>query len=385
MNRLEIKNPQTIHHKLNELLNGLVSRKKVHHAIIGLESGDRKFKWIGAKGEARTGVPMLGQTPFMIASITKLYIAAAILKLYEKKVLDLSDPISSHLPASFTDGLHRFKYTDYSGQITIRHLLSHTSGLPDWLEDRPEKGKSLLETIEEQEDRLISVEETVEFVRKNLKPHFPPQPPGAKKPMVRYSDTNFQLLIAIIEQATEKPIHQAFEELIYWQLGLQNTWHAGHPTSEYVDRPADIWTDDKVISKPLLLQSFRDLYSTADELLAFMKGLNRGLIFENKSTASLMMEQWNRFGFPRDLAALRQPGWPIEYGLGMMRFKMPRIFTPFKPVPAVVGHTGVSGSWLFYCAELDLYLCGTVDQTAEAPLPFRFLPKLLKIFESEEG
>jgi D-alanyl-D-alanine carboxypeptidase len=141
--------------------------------------------------------------------------------------------------------------------------------------------------------------------------------------------------------------------------------------------------DDKLFSKPLLLKSFRDLYSTADELLAFMKGLNRGVIFENNHTGSLMGRKWNRFGFPRDLVSLRLPGWPIEYGLGMMRFKLPRILTPFKPVPEILGHTGVSGSWLFYCPELDLYLCGTVDQTAEAALPFRVLPKLLRVFQPE--
>jgi D-alanyl-D-alanine carboxypeptidase len=383
MNRLQISNPEKIHDRLNEILNELVSRKQVHHAIIGLESGDRKFKWIGAKGEARPGVPMLGHTPFCIASVTKLFISAAILKLCEKNVISLNDTVSKRLPAAFTTRLHCLKGTDYTEKITIRHLLSHTSGLPDWLEDRPKKGKSLLETIGKQEDRLISVEDAVEYVRENLVPHFPPQPPGKKRPKVRYSDTNFQLLIAIIEHAAEKPVYLAFEELIYRKIGLQQTYHAGYPHSEYLDRPADIWVDDKLFSKPLLLKSFRDLYSTADELLAFMKGLNRGVIFENNHTGSLMGRKWNRFGFPRDLVSLRLPGWPIEYGLGMMRFKLPRILTPFKPVPEILGHTGVSGSWLFYCPELDLYLCGTVDQTAEAALPFRVLPKLLRVFQPE--
>jgi hypothetical protein len=62
----------------------------------------------------------------------------------------------------------------------------------------------------------------------------------------------------------------------------------------------------------------------------------------------------------------------------MMRFSMPRFIPPFQRVAAVIGHTGVTGSWLFYCPEMNLYLCGTVDQATAAPLPFRYLPRLLR-------
>lgn len=110
-----------------------------------------------------------------------------------------------------------------------------------------------------------------------------------------------------------------------------------------------------------------------------MQALVKGTLLNNPETASLMQRKWNRFGFPRDVAALRQPGWPIEYGLGIMRFKLPRIYTPFRPVPAVIDHTGASGSWSFYCRELDLYLGGTVDQLTAASVPYRLIPGLLRL------
>ena len=100
-----------------------------------------------------------------------------------------------------------------------------------------------------------------------------------------------------------------------------------------------------------------------------------------------MQSEWRRFGFPRDAAALRAPSWPIEYGLGIMRFhdpllkliaRMPRVIRPVYPAPPVVGHSGSTGSWLFHCPELDLLMSGTVDQATAGRVPYRLVPKILK-------
>lgn len=369
--------------KLEGLLGSLLSRKQVHHAVMALENGDRSFRWIGAAGEAQPGgEPMRENTPFFIASVTKLYIAAAILKLYEQAKVGLNNSIIEYLPESLVNRIHQWHGVDYTEQITIRHLLNHTSGLPDWLEDHPKREKNLLEQVAEEKDRLIGIEEAMEYVRNKLVPHFPPQPPENKRKKIRYSDTNFQLLIAILERQTRKPLHQVFDGLLYRPLGLRNTFHPDQSPAEDIPKPAVVWVGDKPFNKPLLIQSSRDLYGTVNDQLIFMKALINGELFDDPATANLMRQQWNRFGFPRDAAAWRLPGWPIEYGLGMMRLKMPRLFTPFKPIPAIIGHTGISGSWLFYCPELDLYVCGTVDQMTAAALPFRIVPKLLRVFET---
>ncbi len=219
-------------------------------------------------------------------------------------------------------GLYRTNYH--------RHLLSLTSGLPDWLEDRPRRGKGLLEQVAEEEDRWIGIEEALEYVRNRLVPHFPPQPLESKRKKVRYSDTNFKLLIAIVERQTGKPLHYIFDELLYRPLDLRNTFHPEQPPAENLPKPASVWIGDKTLNKPLLIKSSRDLFSTADDQLIFMRALISGKLFHDPATANLM-QQWNRFGFPRDAAAWRLPGWPIEYGFGMMRLKMPRLFTPLWP------------------------------------------------------
>jgi D-alanyl-D-alanine carboxypeptidase len=112
----------------------------------------------------------------------------------------------------------------------------------------------------------------------------------------------------------------------------------------------------------------------------------KGDVFDDRQTMAFMQHQtWTRFGFPRDRASLRLPGWPIEYGRGMMRFQDPVYSTLLRigslgraaPLPELVGHAGSTGSWLFWCPPLDLMFGGTVDQAHAGGLPFRFLCKLL--------
>jgi CubicO group peptidase (beta-lactamase class C family) len=103
-----------------------------------------------------------------------------------------------------------------------------------------------------------------------------------------------------------------------------------------------------------------------------------GKIFDDPGTLALMQRDWKRFGPPLDAVSLAAPSWPIQYGLGMMRFEMPAWSTPLGKVPAVVGHTGSTGSWAFYCPALELLFVGTVDQGTAGPIPFRFVPKLLQ-------
>lgn len=372
--------PGALGERLQALLRELVSRKEVKHAIMAVERGDGSLRWIGVAGDAYPdGTPMREDTPIWMASVTKLYIAAVVLKLHERGLLDLAERIATYLPPSLTRGIHRLEGTDYSEAITVRHLLTHSSGLPDFLEERPAGGKSLFDRIPEQ-DMAWTIEDAMALVRESLKPYFPPQPFDAKRQKLRYSDTNFQLLIAIIEAVTGKSIHEAFDELLYKPLGLERTYHPD-AAPEDAPKPATVWLADRPLDIPLAMRSFGDLISTADEMLRFMKALSRGEVFDDPHTIGLMQESWNTFRFSLNLAPL-SPGWPIEYGLGMMRFRIPRLFTPLRPLPPLVGHSGASGSWLFHCPELDVYLAGTVDQVTAAAVPYRFVPKVLRVLAS---
>jgi CubicO group peptidase (beta-lactamase class C family) len=381
------QNQDTASSRLKGHVERLLEKRHVKHAILAVESVDGIFRWIGAAGAADPGgTSMCPDTPFHIASIDKLYTASAVMRLKEDKRVCLDEPVIAYLPLTLVDGMHRLGGVDYTDKITVRHLLGHTSGLADCLEDRPRGGQSLMERVFEDADMSFSIEDLMEIVRHDLTPHFPPQSPHERRQRARYSDTNFQLLIAIIERVTGQPLYRVFEEMFFRPLSLDSTWFYGYskPLESVIDH-AILWFEDKPLDLPLAMQSFPSIYSTAEDCLVFLRALIRGEVFRERGTLELMRERFNRFRFAVDPAALRSPGWPVEYGLGIMRFRLPRVFTPFRPVPAVVGHTGSTGCWLFHCPDLDLLLCGTVDQAAAGAVPFRFVPGLLRELGSLDG
>ncbi len=206
-------------------------------------------------------------------------------------------------------------------------------------------------------------------------PSSPPQPLEEKSKKVRYADTNFQLLIAIIEEVTGQSLREVFAEMFYRPLGLKHTYHPGREPVGPVPPAACAWYREKALDIPQAMAAFGDPFSTIGDLLVFLRALLRGEVFDNPATVKLMHGQWNRFGFSMSPVG---PGWPIEYGLGMMRMLPPRILTPFRPIPEIIGHTGATGSWLFYCPPLDMLLAGDVSQVTGGPVPFQFAPKLLK-------
>lgn len=66
------------------------------------------------------------------ASVTKLYDTAIVMRLVDEGRLVLDEKIAKFLPDEYMQGLHVLKGVDYSNEITIKHLISNTSGLPDY-------------------------------------------------------------------------------------------------------------------------------------------------------------------------------------------------------------------------------------------------------------
>lgn len=175
----------------------------------------------------------------------------------------------------------------------------------------------------------------------------------------------------IVEQVTGRPMRDVYDQLLLRPLGLRHTWMPGAQPLEPTGDPATVWAADQPVDRPLALQSFRDLYATVADVLRFGRALFRGEVFDEPATVDVMSHRYHRFGFPRSVAALRAPSWPIEYGWGMMRFELSRLLAGGRRVPGLLGHTGSSGSWLWYAPTLGVLMAGTVDQTTAAAVPFR--------------
>ena len=361
---------------LSALLHRLALRTPARRALLALRDIDNTMHWAGAIGTADDlGNALQVGTPFFIASIDKLFQAVLAMKLAEQGRLNLDARLTDYLPPSLVRGLHVLHGIDHGAAISVRHLLAHTSGLADWLEDRPSRGRSLVEEVLQYGDRQISVEEALDHVREHLRPHRPPHPPGTARP--RYSDTNQLLLTAVIEAVTGQALNTLLAHQLWEPLGLRQTWMAGH-VAPVRSPPAVLYARGQALHLPRLLQSLRGIFSTTGDLMDFARALFLGKVFGDPRSLAAMQASWCRFGLPLDRAALRAPSWPIEYGLGMMRFRLPRLFTPWQPMPALLGHTGSTGCWLFYCPQRRLLLAGDLGEVTAGALPFRTLPQLLK-------
>jgi CubicO group peptidase (beta-lactamase class C family) len=316
------------------------SRKGIYSAVLCVENGDGGFSWTGAVGD------MQENSQYCIASVTKLYITAVMLRLVGEGRLTLHDAVSAWLPAEIRDGLHVYKGVDYSAALTILHLLSNTSGLPDYFFHKQANGRTAADELLEGRDEAWPLERSIALA-KRLRPKFPP---GAKR-KASYSDTNYQLLGAIIERASGKSIGEVFDEFIFSPLELR---HSTVYSDIHDESPAAFYYKTRKLRLPRYMASVTaegGIVATAEDVMVFLKAFFQGRLFPREKIEELKV--WNLI--------LPPPGM-FYFGIGLEKLFLPRIFTPFTPIGDVLGFWGQTGAFAFYHEKTDLYFCGTTNQ-----------------------
>lgn len=331
-------------------LESLIDNKKVFGAVASVCRGDDE--WVGAAGDLKE------DQPYFIASITKLYITAIILQLREIQKIKLATPVAYYIPDEILKDLHVVNGVDQTKHLTVKHLLAQTSGIPDYFEQKLGTGSSLKDAILKGEDRSWSFQEAIELA-KQMPPKFKPGQRGK----AFYSDTNFQLLGRIIEVLLNKPIAEVLQSNIFDVLGLENTYlYQGQAEQS----PAEMYYKTKKLSIPKAMASFGPdggIVSTAKENMIFLKAFFNGQLFPVDCIEEL--QEWNKINFP------------LQYGVGLAKFKMPWFFSPLRSVPELIGHSGLSGAFAYYCPEKDAYLAGTINQINHPDIAFKLMLKIL--------
>ena len=364
--------PGTLSQELNAIVAGTVkSKSQIKNCALYVKTGDGSFTWSGAAGIADPNgqVPMTADTPIYLASITKLYTATAIMKLYEAGVLSINDPMSKYLPSELISGIQVYQGHDYSNEITIAQLLSHTSGIPDYYSDKAKDGSSMFEIFVADPKRPWTVDQMIARARDDMRPQFKP---GAQ---AAYSDTNFQLLGKVIEAVTGKPLQVVFNEFFFQPLGLKHTWLVGlsSPQAAMTSAIAHVYsndTDTTSIRSNGAYWAEGGVVSTLEDAVTFLKALNDGKVIR-PDTLQLMHSNWRQL-----------QGLPFQYGYGTMKLEVPAAINWATRVPPVWGHTGSLGSFLYYSPSQDLYLAGTIDQTSDRITPIMLMIKAMKAFQN---
>ena len=200
---------------LQSVLDEILAKDEtIPGAALHVEAPSVGLSWSGAAGMAdrALGIEMTPQHPVRIASNTKTFMAAAILRLWEEGRLDLDDPIAGHLPNDFVRMLEADGY--HLDAITIRHLLTHTSGLFDYASSEAFDAR-IGANVRHRWTRAEQLEGAMDWG----------DPYGKPGEVYGYSDTGYILLGEILERVTELPMGTALRELIgYEELGLTSTW-----------------------------------------------------------------------------------------------------------------------------------------------------------------
>ncbi|TVR70356.1 MAG: class A beta-lactamase-related serine hydrolase [Spirochaetaceae bacterium] len=387
------KNP-AIARRLERVLEQTLKRREIINVSMAVERVDGSFRWNGAAGEAdMEGRLMTRDTPWYSGGIEAFHNAVLTIMLVERGRLDLDLPFLTYLDPAFAGKLHAPGGRDRTSEITLRHLLGHSSGLADWLEDSPPGRGTLgiLETVLREGDHFLSRRDILQLVRERLRPHFPPQDAFDPK-RIRYSNTNNLLLALVLESVMGKGLPEIHREMIWERCGMGNTWFPGAAESA-AESPAELPAADGRRPAPAelhfqgeqqnlsgLVRSLGGFYTTLEDTISFLRTVVTGAVYNDPARAAMMTPRWTRFSFPLDRVAMRQPAWPLEYGLGVMRFQLRRIFTPRRMMPSLVGHTGSTGSWLLWSPERDLLLVGTVNELTAGALPFQVIaPRIMAI------
>jgi D-alanyl-D-alanine carboxypeptidase len=314
--------------ELEKALEELV-QKGVPGVVLAVQS-DEGF-WATAKGYAR----IEDKTPMQLChlqylqSISKTYMAVVILKLHEEGKIDLDEPITKHLPQQF------HHYISDAERVTVRMLLNHTSGIPEY-NFQPAYVSYLLQ----HPDHYFQPEDYLKYIE-GKKLVFTP---GSKHV---YTNTNF-VILSMIADAISGDHAKLISEVIFKPLGLTNTFYRNEPGYlKYPEIVNSYWDrySDGILENVSQLQRMNVSTLVGDDgivtipadAIKFLKGLAEGKLLSDSTMKQ--MKTWVN----------NEKGEPI-YGLGLVRYTV-NGYEAF-------GHSGGgigAGCELYYFPEKHLY------------------------------
>lgn len=285
--------------KLEPEIDRMMLEGKIPSATIALVAGD-KVVWTGAYGYsnlwART--PAVPSTVYLIGSTFKAMSTVALLQLMEKGKFKLDDRVNDYLTEFKIRGEHP------SNPITLRHLLTHTSGLPGGLKTTPVWGDTLPPTLPEHLRNVLEVK----------------RPPLEK---VEYSNPAFALVGYLVEKLSGVPYKEYMQKYVFDPLEMRST--VFDPNPEVEERLAVPYAVDEKTGHHVPVNRVRAsewpagiVYGTVlDQANWLIANLNGGLFKEKRvisaeTLAQMHTRQYEKFTGPMGY------GWGNEstgYGL----------------------------------------------------------------------
>ena len=286
--------------------------------------------WNGAAGlgEIETATAMEPDDRFRAGSVMKPFVAVATLQLVEEGRFSLDDLMTALLPDSITS---RFVTSD---QITVRMLLNHSSGIPEWLTDAAGA------EIAANPTRVRTVDEYLQLAAAQ-EPYFPPGKGFT------YSNTDYNLLGLVIEQATGCSWREEVRERVIEPLHLDDALLPepgdlsipGNYAHGYLDMGGNLVDMTEMDPSMAGAAGGHALVSTTMDLARFLEAVLAGELFQEAETLDEMLAFVD---MPQDASS---SGLAVGYGLGIMKYVLPGGIE-------MLGHAGTTGGYQCFVYNL---------------------------------
>ena len=219
-------------------------------------------------------LPMQEDTVFEMASITKQFTATAVMLLVRAGKLALDDPYTKYFPDY-----------PYAG-VTLRHLLTHTSGMPDF------DVEELVAPVLQKEKRIPHCREIIDLIRKTKE-----GPAAAPGETFCYSDVGYMLLANVVEKAAGVPFEEYMRKAVFEPAGMKDsrilhTRRDGFPSDRIarnmvLENGVYVPSDKAVESAPYVVGSdgmngCDYLYTTIFDMFAWDRALHDGQVLTHK-------------------------------------------------------------------------------------------------------
>lgn len=264
----------------------------------------------GGRGMAQIelGVPMTADQVFRIASNTKQFTAATILKLVEQGRLSLTDPLSKYLP-NYPNGAH----------ITIDQLLNHTSGIKDYTEIDGYFSGAIRQDLDTEKLLAVFKDLPVDFA------------PGTNW---KYDNSGYLVLGAVIEKLTGKSWQEAIREQLLAPLALTHTvYDEAQPL--IANRSAGYTVDEKGRTENAAYLSMSQagaaggLASNVDDLFHWLRALHTGKV--------LTADSYRRMTTPVPMPSGQSAD--SAYGLSVLKLRGEKAFEGDGRIPGFMSVT----------------------------------------------
>lgn len=305
---------------------------------------------------------------FHSASVGKLMTAVLILKAVDDGLITLDTPISMILKQPILDGLFVYSSHDYQQNVTIEHLLRHTSGINDYFESKTFDGALFVDDVIKHPDTFWTPKDLLDYTRNR---QIPIGTPGNQ---FFYSDTGYILLGLIVEAVFKMPFHQALDTHIFQPAHMSETTLCFYSNRFNQNALAPLYingTDVHLFQSLSCDFSGGGLSTTADDLILFLDALRQFHLISEESVGKMA-----QFTNP-----YRQG---MVYGLGMMQLRFEQFFFLLKGLPRLQGHLGVTGVHAWYDPDSGSCYVINVGNTKDMVMSFKLLIKIIQLVKQAQ-